>query len=410
MRIAVIVTTFPALSETFVLGQITGLIDLGHEVDIFAAPSDDRAVHPDVSGYELLGRVYYPPWMPRNYAKRVTKAGWLILRRGLTSPMALMRCLNIWRYGVDAASLRLLYAAFPFLGRGPYDALLCHFGYNGRKVSRLRLVGAVRGRLITVFHGADMTRYLQDEGTQVYDDLFRDGDLFLPISDRWRSRLVELGCPEDKVVVHRMGIRCDRFSYREREIGQEKVVDIVSIARLVEKKGIEYAIRAIRALVPPIGIRIRYTVIGDGPLRASLSALIAELDLSTTVRLVGWKEQTEVMGYLDASHIFLAPSVTAADGDQEGIPVSLMEAMAMGLPVVSTLHSGIPELVEDGVSGLLVPERDVDALANRLDYLIRDAHLRMQIGRAARAKVEAQYDQPMLNVRLVELFQTHTHH
>lgn len=110
------------------------------------------------------------------------------------------------------------------------------------------------------------------------------------------------------------------------------------------------------------------------------------------------------MDLLNSASILLAPSVVSKDGDQEGIPVGLMEAMAVGLPVVSTYHSGIPELVEDNVSGLLIPERDVDALVDKMIYLVEHPEIWAEMGRAGRSVVEDRYNSDHLNDQLVKLY------
>jgi colanic acid/amylovoran biosynthesis glycosyltransferase len=172
---------------------------------------------------------------------------------------------------------------------------------------------------------------------------------------------------------------------------------------LVEKKGIEYAIRAVAAVVRT-GRAVQYDIIGDGPLRPHLSKLVEQLAMSSFVTIHGSKRKPEVVAMLMSSHMLLAPSVTAANGDQEGIPVALMEAMATGLPVVSTWHSGIPELVSDGESGFLVEERDVGSLEERLIYLLDHPDIRARMGQRGRMFVEAQFEIDKLNDRLVEIF------
>lgn len=152
-------------------------------------------------------------------------------------------------------------------------------------------------------------------------------------------------------------------------------------------------------------LNIEYNVIGDGPLRESLQQLIQDLNVGHIVKLLGWKQHQEIVEILDNSHIFLAPSVTAKGGDQEGTPNVLKEAMAMGLPVISTPHGGIPELIEDGISGFLVPERDADAIAEKLSYLIEHPEVWPQMGQVGRAQVEEKYDMNKLNDELVEIYQ-----
>lgn len=405
MKIAFIIEEFPKLSETFILNQITGLLDRGHEVDIYAViPKNSSKLHPDVDKYNLIERTYYYASMPNNRFLHVLKSLSLVFANGYKAPVVLLRSLNVFKYQKQVGSLTLLYPVIPLLGkRSSYDIIHCHFGWNGQKGVLLREIGAIQGKLIATFHGIDMTRYLQEAGDRIYDRLFDTGDLFLPISERWKHRLIELGCNEKKILVHRMGIDCKKFSFTPRGLRTNSPVRIVTIARLVEKKGVEYGIRAVVKLhkAKP---NIEYHIVGEGPLREDLQQLIQELDAGDTVKLQGLKHQQEIVEILDNADILLAPSVTSKDGDQEGIPVALMEAMAKGLPILSTLHSGIPELIENGVSGFLVPEGDVDALAEKLDYLIEHPEIWAEIGRASRAYVEKHYDIDKLNDRLVEIY------
>ncbi len=405
MRIAFFLTDpFPILSETFILNQITGLLDRGHEVHIHARrPSGPSLVHPDVDRHHLMDRTRYFPALPRNHALRAAKGVGLLARHPGALPM-LMRSLDWGRYGRAASSLNLLFWASGFAPRGTYDIIYCHFGWNGRHASALREIGALRGRLVTVFHGADLSWQLKISGEDVYRDLFEKGDLFLPISAHWRNRLLALGCPERRTLVHRMGIDSERLALVERRLEPGCPVRLLTISRLVEKKGVEFGIRAVARLVER-GRDVHYDIIGDGPLRGNLAELIQRLRLSERVRLLGPQDQDGVRAALGRSHLVVAPSVTSADGDQEGIPVSLMEAMATGLPVVSTFHSGIPELVVDGVSGRLVPERDVDALARALEQLIDHPDGWQAMGRAGRRQVVEHFDIGVLNDRLVTLFE-----
>ena len=178
----------------------------------------------------------------------------------------------------------------------------------------------------------------------------------------------------------------------------------VSTGRLVEKKGLEYSIRAI-ARIMQHHPNIRYTIIGDGPLKPDLQQLIEELALSQQVSLLGWRKQEEVIKILDRSQILVAPSVTAADGNQDAPVNTLKEAMAMGLPVIGTLHGGIPELIEDAVSGFLVPERNPEAISEKLSYLIEHPEIWVPMGQTGRAYVEKHYDMHKLNDELVDIYQ-----
>lgn len=403
MKIAFIVTFFPALSETFILNQITGLIERGHEVDIYADDSrKELKTHPDVEKFSLINKTYYNK-IPANNFLRLLNGIRLLLANFHKSPLILLRSLNVFKYGKSAISFRLLYMAILFQHhKQSYDIIHCHFGYNGLVGVMLRDIGAIQGKVVITFHGIDMTTYLKTEGEQAYDLLFQYGDIFLPISELWKRRLIELGC-NGNIIVHRMGIDCKKFSFTARKLRSKGVVEIVTVARLAEKKGVEYAIRAVAKLAKS-KTNLNYTIVGDGPLKESLQQLIKELNVDKIVTLVGWKQQQEVIEIINNSDIMLAPSVTTQDGDKEGIPVALMETMAMGLPIISTNHSGIPELIENGVTGFLVPERDVDALAEKLNYLVENPQVWEKMGRAGRAFVEDFYNIDKLNDKLVEIY------
>jgi colanic acid/amylovoran biosynthesis glycosyltransferase len=270
---------------------------------------------------------------------------------------------------------------------------------------RLRRLGVLGGELVVAFRGADTTKYIARRGPRVYARTFRQARLLLPVCDFLGRRLVDLGAPPERVVVHRTGIDLRRWPYREREPKGGGRLRLVTVGRLVEKKGIEYVLRAVRILVDR-GLDIEYRILGDGPRRDRVAALAAELGLEQRVVLHGRHAQEKLRDWLEGSDMLVAASVTAADGDEEGIPNVLKEAMALGLPVVGTRHAGIPELIEDGVSGLLVAERDEAGLADALERLAREPGRWAAMGRAGRAKVEMEYDIDRLNDRLVGLLES----
>ncbi len=409
MRIAFIVGKFPTLSETFILNQIVGLIEQGQEIDIYAQqPGDTAKIHPDVEKYQLLERTYYvPEQRPANYLMYVIKAIGLLLANFHKNPVVFLRSLNVFKYGKEAVSLRMLYATFsllPFLSKKPYDIIHCQFGPLGFLGMYFRMIAVPKAKVITSFRGSDLTMYLSQYGDGIYQKVFDKGDFFLPISNFFKNKLIDLGCDEKKIVVLHSGIDCSRFSFTTRRPHPDGKVRIVSTGRLVEKKGIEYGIRAVAKLAK-MNLDIEYNIIGDGSLKPDLKQLIQELDVGNIVNLLGWKQQQEVVQILNDSHIFVAPCVTSKDNNQEGIPNVLKEAMAMGLPVVSTHHSGIPELVEDGVSGFLVAERDVNALTEKLSYLIAHSEVWPEMGASGRAYVEKHYEIGQLNDHLAKIYE-----
>ena len=416
MKIAFIVGTFPALSVSFILDQIKGLMDSGHEVDIYALdgpPANPSNMHPVVKEYHLLDRTYYPPTRPKNTLLRILKGYGLLLKNLNKDPLACLNLLKVSRYSKtvkskyckEAKFQKLLYKAIPLLGSQPYDIIHCQFGRFGLIALAFQDMGVLKGRkLVTSFRGYDISKYLKKRGEQVYDRLFQEGDFFLADGIFFKNRAIKLGCPEEKIVVHGSGIDCDRFAFSPRYLPADGRVRIATTGRLVEKKGIEYCIRAIAQLSQSYP-NIEYHIIGDGPLQADLQQLTQELSVAPLVNLRGGKSQPELIEILNTCQLFLATSVTAADGNQDAPVITLKEAMAMGLPVIGSNHGGIPELVEDGVSGFLTPERDAEAIAEKLKYLIDHPQVWPQMGRAGRTRVEQNYDLQQLNNELIAIYQ-----
>lgn len=211
-----------------------------------------------------------------------------------------------------------------------------------------------------------------------------------------------------KIHVVHSGIPVTDFSLDHHPVRPASAPPLVlSVARLVEKKGFPFLIQACRYLRDR-GYCARCIILGSGPQEGELRRLIHDLDLEGWVELPGWLDQTQVRAYLREATAFALPCIVAEDGDRDGIPASLMEAMAMAKPCVSTAISGIPELIEDGCSGLLVAEKDAVALADALSRLLDDAELGRRLGRAGREKVIDRFNCDDIAAQLFHLFVTET--
>ncbi|MGG6295107.1 glycosyltransferase [Leptolyngbya sp. AN02str] len=405
MRVAFVVHDFPMLSETFILNQATGLIERGHEVDIYTDRIHPSAhAHPDVQTYGLTERTYQLPKVPRSLLLRMLIGCWLLLRYGYRNPLLFLRSLNVFRYGMSVLGFRWVYYAVVLLDKGPYDIVHSQFGTQGFVGMCLTRLMAPQAKHVTTFRGYDISTYVQEHGADSYAELFHAGDLFFANCEFFRQRAIQLGCDPDKIFVHQSGLDLRKFPFVVRSRPSERGVHLTTTGRLVEKKGIEYAIRAVAQLLLTYP-DLRYRIIGDGSLRETFQQLIETLQIGHAVQLLGWKNEQEIADILHDTDIFVAPSVTARDGNQDAPVNVLKEAMAMGLPVVSTWHGGIPELVKDGVNGFLVPERNVQALVDRLQALIQCPELAKEMGRAGRHTVETEYNLCLLNDRLVERYQ-----
>jgi glycosyltransferase involved in cell wall biosynthesis len=276
----------------------------------------------------------------------------------------------------------------------PYELIHAHFGTSG--MYALPYASRYRLPLVVTFHGVDVTvlsswaRFLPHRWPYAWlaPRLLQRMSLGLCVSGEIRDRLRALGAPADRLVIHRLGIDLDQFTIGVRDSAR---VEVVMVGRLVEKKGFEYGLQAF-ARVAKSHPNTFLTIVGDGPRRRSLEQLTATLGLGNRVTFTGVLASRAVSEQLRRSDVLLAPSVTGRDGNREGSPMTVKEGSASQVVPVSTYHAGIPEIVEDGATGFLVNERDVDGLADRLERLVRDQHLRAHMGRAARAKMEREFD------------------
>jgi len=409
MKIAFVVNVFPTLSETFILNQITGLVERGVEIDIIAGGVGGASkIHPDVIKYNLLDRTIYldqiEKRIPRSKSRRALQALCLFFKHFRKKPNAILKSLNVFKLGKKALNMEAFFRTLFFINKGPYDIIHCHFGPNGYLAFYLKDIGAIHGKVVTTFYGYDISTYVKQNGERAYTSLFKRGDLFISICEDMRNRLIRLGCNKEKAVILRLGVDMDRFRCNRRKNDNGHIIRLLSVGRLVEKKGFEYSIRAVAKIVRQYP-RIEYKIIGDGHLKNDIVSLIQELNVAAYVKLLGWCTQDEVETIMAESDIFLAPSVTARDGDREGTPTVLIEASARCLPVISTQHAGIPEVVQDGKSGFLVPEKDVSALTEKLQYLIENPVIWSELGQAGRRHVIESYDKNKINDQLLKIYE-----
>lgn len=251
--------------------------------------------------------------------------------------------------------------------------------------------------LITTLHGFDVTthrgHFLRSGKPSLMrfavglPQLQRHGDQFLCVSDFMRREALKAGYPADRLQVHYMGIDPLPFTAATHDGAPQ----ILHVARLVDKKGTAYLIDAFARLATRHP-EATLAILGDGPLRAALQARVAQHGLEKRVEFAGAVPHRTVRERMARASVLALPSVTAESGDSEGLGLVLLEAAASGLPVVGTLHGGIPEAVNDGVSGHLVPERDAPRLADALDALLSDASLRRRMGAAGRTLVCERFD------------------
>ena len=288
------------------------------------------------------------------------------------------------------------------------DVGLLHYHY----LTDARFLSAIRRRTgvaaIVSGYGYDVTEFpgqWRRLGRRYLRPLFDELDCFLAMTEDMRADMVALGCPEAKVHVHYHGSDTARFRCADRVYDKDGPLTVLCCARLYPGKGQHLVLRALHRIQRPGRDDFRVVIVGEGPARRDLERLVAEY---------GWGERAVLTGHLPhagealveqfrRADLFVHPSVTI-NGAKEGVPGTIVEAMAAGLPVVSTRHGGIPFVIESGRHGLLVGERDVDALAAALDALLADATLRQRLGSAAARYAARELDLGSCTARLERIY------
>ena len=392
LRVACFVPSFPELSETFILRQIVGLLERGHDVRIFAHTSPAGGpVHEDVTRHRLLDRM-----------RVIGDAGGRKPATGRAAPGAFLRSLRPEQARAAGGWGNLLRTLGALRGEGPFDLVHCHYGVAGLRygVTAARLWDAP---LVVSFYGYDASRYPRERGERVYESLFAAAQRVTSLSQHMDARLRALGCAPERLrrVPLAVDPAVDGGPPRSRRTSGE--VKLLTVARLVEK-GIGYALRAVASLREE-RISVHYDVIGDGPLRAELETLARSLGLADDVRFLGAATNEVVQGAMREADLFVLPSVTAANGDEEGTPTVLLEAQYARLPVLATRHAGIPEIVADGTSGVLAAEGDPTALAHGLRAMLAARERWPAMGEAGRRLViERGHLTPDVAARLEALY------
>ena len=406
MRILFVVEHFPCISETFVLNQVTGLLDLGHDVTIYAIGKQSGiGEHPAIRDYKLMDRTWVGISSPTSKMHRIINAMRFFPPLFSRCGFKMFKAFDVFRHGKHAINLGFFYSCLPLIKQDThFDIIHCHFGDKGLLALAWREMGLITGAISTVFHAHELAGLSDTEGRSLYGPLFKSDTLLLPISKRWQQRLVSWGAKPDRTLVHHMGIDLEQFSFVPNYPQPNAAIKILSVGRLTEQKGFIYAIQAVARLITMTDREVEYIIVGAGELESELKQLVADLKITQRVNFVGSQTQDAVHNYLKQAHIFLLPSVTAANGFQEGIPVALMEAMAIGIPVVTTNHSGIPELVEDNVSGFLAEEKEVLTLAEAMFKLLSNPDLANKVVINAREKVKNEFDIKQLNKNLEAIF------
>lgn len=354
-------TTFLKPEMLHIYRQITGLDGYDTFVICKERRCEDRYPFPDIE---------VKPKVRSNFIRRF----WL--KHVRQEPPIVYR----GEYGVLDAILKRRHA----------DLLHVYFGHTG--VHLLPFIQRWPRPSVVSFHGMDVQPREDQPG---YVDrlslLLREVPLALARSQSLLDRLIELGCPPENVRLNRTGIPMDKFPARHREAPVDGAWHLVQACRLIEKKGLPVTLEAFAGFAARYP-KARLSLAGDGPLEARLRARAQDMGIADRVEFRGFLGETDLCRLYHEAHLFIHPSQMTADQNQEGIPNAMLEAMATGLPVLATLHGGIPEAVENGITGLLVKERDAEGLRDNLLALAAEPARWQAMGEAAARSVRTEFE------------------
>jgi colanic acid/amylovoran biosynthesis glycosyltransferase len=390
-KVAYVVKRYPRFSETFIVNEILAHEAAGLPVEIFALRPVEETHFQDI-----LARVQTPvtrvPEKLRN-----AEALWMLMREAQDALPGCWTVLGRMRE-MDAGNVAQAVLLAMACRRKGIQHIHAHFGTTATSVGRLAadLCGisySFTAHAKDIFHEYDEPQHL--------DLKLRDASQVVTVSD-WNVAYLRdrFGPLADRVVRIYNGLDLDRFAYEPPAPDAE---GILAVGRLVEKKGLHILVEAVRILRAS-GRDVTCRILGGGPEAANLAAQVMGSGLTGIVRFHGPQPQAEVVRAMRTAAVFACPCIVGGAGDRDGLPTVLLEATALGTPVVASDVTGIPELVRDGETGLCVPEGDPEALAAALARMLDDQGLRRRMSEAARALIEREFDGHANAARLRQVF------
>ncbi len=393
IKVGYVLKRYPRLSETFILNEILAHEAAGLEVHIFSLRTPEPGPHhEDVK--RVKAKVTYIPDLPVNvgdFGRAMVDADRVLdEEEKVFGSSATKYPWSFWQASQIARMVRVQ----------DISHLHAHFATEATVTARLAALQSGISYSFTA-HAKDIFHETVDRDR--LNRFARDAAGLVTVSDFNVAFLNEVldarACP-----IHRIynGLDLDAFPLFT---GPRQTGRIVAVGRLVEKKGFEYLLHAC-ALLKDQGRAFHCDVIGDGELRERLEAVIHELDIGDCVSMLGALPRDEVIEKVKAATVMAAPCVVGSDGNRDGLPTVLLEAMSLGTPCVSTPVTGIPEVVRDGQTGLMVPERDARSLAVALGRMLDDETLARECATNARELIEQSFDLHRNTATLRQLFES----
>ncbi|HAM88382.1 MAG: Glycosyl transferase group 1 [Candidatus Falkowbacteria bacterium GW2011_GWC2_38_22] len=316
IKVAFLIGKFPAISETFIINQIADLQDRGMSVEIF---SFDRGKTDNVSqrffDYKMGEKTQYLD-MPKNVVIRILKAIPKILRIFFIKPESLLKIFDFKKYGADAWNLKLLFFVEPFVGK-EFDLVHCHFGKVANKYLTIREIVAPSQKFITTFYGYDVSIVFNQKPADYYDRLKKECSLFFVMSNNMKERIINHGFKSESIRVLPISVDVADYPFKERKLETGETINLLTVARFVEKKGIDDLLRAIAIVKEKTRKKFRMNIVGGGQMEDELKGLAKELKIEDVTDFKGYMKVEDLIKYFLDMHLYVQPSKTSKDGDME---------------------------------------------------------------------------------------------
>ncbi|MBD3273440.1 glycosyltransferase, partial [Candidatus Dependentiae bacterium] len=397
--------SFPELSQTFVLNEITFLTDLGHDISIASLWNLKRkTIHKKIKKYGLLNKTIYLNQDIDSKKEWSNKKNFNILKSIFKTKMSkdkqnLLNILYDKRKNIKLILHDFYYCSklIKKIKEEKIDHIHCHFAcYN------VYLVYVV-SKILNIPY--TFTTHAIDIFASPSKDIKKwanDAKKVITVSDYNKKYMMDkFGIDKKNIDVIHCGVNLNLF--KPIDYNTNSQINILSVARLVEKKGIKYLIKSCKILKDQ-NINFHCSILGDGDLRNDLQKLIDKNNLKN-VDLMGFVNQNKVLKEFEDSDVFVLPCIESSNGDKDGIPVSLMEAMAREVPVISTDVTGIPELIENNKNGVIVPQKDANALAEAIVKIKKNREFADRIRKKGREKVMEEFNIEKNVKKLVNIFE-----
>ncbi|WP_324721949.1 glycosyltransferase [Salinimicrobium sp. HB62] len=389
---------YPQLSETFITAQIITAIKCGYRVNILVedlCSIEDSKQNHLFEKYGLKERIILEDYgIPSGKISRYFLAMGLVIYN-----LPSLKKLRQFLKRKKKFEVRYIYE-FHFYGKlKDYDLIHVQFGTNARPLDLFKKIGLITSKLIVSFHGHDLyfpiNGRISEEG--YYDVLFKTADL-LAVNTRFlKDILIRLMAPHEKIVTIPVAVDTEYFFPLKQNTNElDRGIQLISVGRLVKYKGHRYGIECVRKLKEK-GYLVKYTIVGEGNQELELKNLISKYDLKENIFLTGRKSQNEIRNLMCNSEIFLMTSITDPDYGAESQGLVTAEAQACGLPVIGFGSGGVKYTISQGETGFIVPEKDVEAMMEKIEVLITNPDLRRRLGEKAQEFICENFSQKHIN-------------